>query len=310
MTADFFFNEFYIPLCFSGQVFPLADTGNITLPTVHILDHRLGTIQHRGEWEFVRFLTANRVMGANGDLIQITKHIQLGKCDIGSCLDLNTVAGSHNVDGTDSTGTAGFRAVLKACFPKRFCLLSKHLTNKGTFAHTGGIGFHYADDLVDFGRGQPGSYRCVRGNRIGGCGIGIDAVVQIPQGTQLCFKKDVFPVCLSLSQERTCVTDEGLDFFTISVDPLPKFLNLYRFRTVDTDECKILPVKQIVQMLLKMLRVKQLASHDGLFLIFIGIEWGNALLGGAIFLVRKASFFQTIQFPVPRQQQRCPVADF
>ena len=62
-------------------------------------------------------------------------------------------------------------------------------------------------------------------------------------------------------------------------------------------------------MLLQVLGVQQLPGHHRLFLIPVGIEGGDALLGGAVFLVRQTGFLQTVQLPVPRQQQGSPVAD-
>ena len=62
-------------------------------------------------------------------------------------------------------------------------------------------------------------------------------------------------------------------------------------------------------MLPQLLRVQQLTGHDGLLLVFIGIEGGNALLGGAVLLVRQTGLLQAVQIPVPGQQQGGAVAD-
>ena len=59
----------------------------------------------------------------------------------------------------------------------------------------------------------------------------------------------------------------------------------------------------------QILRVEQLAGLNGLLLIFIGIEGGNALLGGAILFVLQPAFLQGIQSNVPGQHQRGAVAD-
>ena len=55
--------------------------------------------------------------------------------------------------------------------------------------------------------------------------------------------------------------------------------------------------------------IPQLAGLNGLFLILIGIERRDALLGGAVLLVLQPCFLQGVQLTVPRQQQRRPVAD-
>ena len=62
-------------------------------------------------------------------------------------------------------------------------------------------------------------------------------------------------------------------------------------------------------MLPELLRIEQLSCEDGLLLILIRIERRDALLGGAVLLVRETGLFQRIQLPVPGQQQRGSVAD-
>ena len=58
-----------------------------------------------------------------------------------------------------------------------------------------------------------------------------------------------------------------------------------------------------------MLGMQQLARHHRLFLILVGIERRDALLGRAVLLVGKARLLQPVQLAVPRQQQRRAVAD-
>ena len=55
--------------------------------------------------------------------------------------------------------------------------------------------------------------------------------------------------------------------------------------------------------------VEEFPSHDGLFLELVGVEGGDTLLGGAVFLVLQAGLLQAVQIPVPGQQQGGPVAD-
>ena len=56
-------------------------------------------------------------------------------------------------------------------------------------------------------------------------------------------------------------------------------------------------------------RMKQLTGHDCFFLIFVGIEGRDALLGRPVLFVREARLLQRVQIPMPRHQQGCPVAD-
>ena len=51
-------------------------------------------------------------------------------------------------------------------------------------------------------------------------------------------------------------------------------------------------------MFLQMLGVEQLSGHHRLFLVLVGIEGGDALLGGAVLLVSQPGFLQTVQLPV------------
>ena len=62
-------------------------------------------------------------------------------------------------------------------------------------------------------------------------------------------------------------------------------------------------------MLLQVLGMEQFTGHNRLFLVLVGIEGGNALLGGAVLLVRQSGLLQAVQLPVPGQEQRGPVAD-
>ena len=62
-------------------------------------------------------------------------------------------------------------------------------------------------------------------------------------------------------------------------------------------------------MLPELLGVEKLPGHDRLFLVFVGVEGGDALLGGAVLLIRKALLLQVVQITVPGQQQAGPVAD-
>ena len=60
---------------------------------------------------------------------------------------------------------------------------------------------------------------------------------------------------------------------------------------------------------LQVFRVEKLARLQGLLLILVRVEGGDALLGGAVLLVLEALLLQGVQLPVPGQQQGGPVAD-
>ena len=48
-------------------------------------------------------------------------------------------------------------------------------------------------------------------------------------------------------------------------------------------------------MLLKILGVEKFAHHDGLFLVFVGIDRRDAAQGGAVLFVLQPCFFQTVE---------------
>lgn len=162
--------------------------------------------------EFVDHFPVQLVVGADGDFVQIAQHVQLGQGDVGRGLHLNAVAGGNKVDGADPAGTAGLRAVLEARLPEGVRFGTEHLTDEGAFAHAGGVGFHNADDLVDLGGGQTGTHRSVGGNGIGRGGVGVDAVVQIPQRAQLGFKQDLLPSACALRRYTPVSQMKGLIF--------------------------------------------------------------------------------------------------
>ena len=55
--------------------------------------------------------------------------------------------------------------------------------------------------------------------------------------------------------------------------------------------------------------VKEVAHLDARFGVLVGVEGGDALLGGAVLLICKALLFQVVQITVPGQKQAGPVAD-
>ena len=183
------------------------------------------------------------------------------------------------------------------------------LAGEGAFPHAGGVGLHHAHHLVQLGTGQPGAHGGVGGDGVGGGGVGVDAEIQIPQSAQLALKEDGLAVCLRLPQPSAGVSNEGADGSAEAIQPCQHLLHGVALSTVDLPEDQVLPLQQVLQMGLQVLRIQKLSGLNGLFLVFIGIEGGDALLGGAVLLVLETGLLQCIQLPVPRQQQGGPVAD-
>ena len=131
----------------------------------------------------------------------------------------------------------------------------------------------------------------------------MDAVVDISQRSELCLEHDVLLLCVTAVIKAVEVADERHERDTAVLVPLFKLLTGGRLCGVDLLEGQVLPFHDAVEVLKKCLFVKELACQHGLFLIFIGVERCDPLLGGAVLFVGKALFLQTIQLLVPRQQQ-------
>ncbi|CAN4040664.1 Bacterial mobilisation domain-containing protein, partial [Dysosmobacter welbionis] len=110
-------------------------------------------------------------------------------------------------------------------------------------------------------------------------------------------------------QEGAGVADEGLDLLAKLRHPCLQVIHGVGLGAVDPLQRQVLPLQNARQMVPELFRVQQLAGHDGLLLVLVRIERGDALLGGAVLLVRQAGLLQGVQVPVPGQQQGRPVAD-
>ena len=309
MAADGFFDHFHVVLGGLGQVLPAADGGDILLPAGDGGQDGLGTIQQGGEGEFIRFLAIQLIADADGDFLQIAENVQLGEGDGRGGLHFHAIAGGHQIDGAYPTGTAGLGAILRASLAQALRFLSEHLADEGAFADAGGVGLDYAYDLIHGGGGQAGTHRCIGGDGVGGGGVGHDAIIQIPQGAQLGFVKEALALLLGLTQDLGGIADKGLQLFAIIIQPGHQILQLDRLRAVDAGEGQVFPLQQLGGVGFQGLPIEQLAGQEGLFLILIGIEGGDALLGGAIGMILQAGFLQAVQLAMPGQQQGGPIAD-
>ena len=219
MTADGPLHILHVVPGVFRQLVPAADLGDVALPAVHVLDDGLGVLKADGEGEFVGLLAVQLIVGADGDLVHIAENIQLGEGDIGGALDLHAVAGGHQINRAYPTGPSGLGAVFRAGIPELLRILPEPFAHKGAFAHAGGIGLHHADHFVQLGGGQTGAYRGIGRHSVGGGGVGVDAVIQIPERAQLGFKEDGFTRFLGVTQERGGVCNVRLNCFTVLIYP-------------------------------------------------------------------------------------------
>ena len=248
-------------------------------------------------------------MGAQRDLVHVAEHVELREGDARRTLHLHAVARRHEVDGADAAGTAGLCAELRTGLAQLCRFIAEPLAGEGPLAHAGGVSLDHAHDLVELCGGQTRADRRIGGDGVGGGGVGIDAVVQIAQRAELCLEENALAVCLRLAQERRGVGDKGLDLCAEVVDPRRQLVHGIALCTVDAGEREVLPLEQIGQMRLEVLGVEQLARQHGLFLILVGVERRDALLGGAVLLVLEPRFLQRVEFAMPRQQQGGALAD-
>ena len=262
-----------------------------------------GLVQHCGEGELAGDLAVDLVGGADGDLLHIAEDIQLGERDIGGALYFHAVARGHQIDGPHAAGTARLGAVLHTGLTELLRVIAEPLAGEGALTHAGGVRLHHAHHLIDPGGGQPRAHRCVGGDGVGGRGIGIDAVIQIPQRAQLSLKQDGLVLGLCLPQIASGVRHIGLHLRGIRLQPRGHFLHRIALGTVDLLQDQVFPLQQILQMGLQARRIQQLTGLNGFFLVLIGVERRDALLGGAVFLVLEPRLLQRVQLPVPRQQQ-------
>ena len=281
----------------------MTDPADITLPAIQVFNDRFGRGKQGGEGEIVGFLTIHKIFGTNGNPVHVAQDIQFGQCNIGSSLNLDAIAGCDNVNGTDTAGASGFCAVFKTGGAQGIRLVPKHFAHERAFANTGGVCLDNTDYLIDFCRGQTGTDRGIGADGVGGGGIRINTVVQIPKGTELGFKQDILAIILGFSQNQTGIADKRLDSFTPDIKPLVDIGYRHGFFAVDSGNCQILPFQKVCQMLLQTLRMQKLSCHNGFLLVFVRVEGGNALFGGTVFFVFQPGFLQLVQFPVPGKQQ-------
>ena len=58
-----------------------------------------------------------------------------------------------------------------------------------------------------------------------------------------------------------------------------------------------------------MLGIEKLSCKNGFLLVFVRVKRSDSLLRGAEFLIGKTSFFESVQFSVPRKKKGSAVAD-
>ena len=155
----------------------------------------------------------------------------------------------------------------------------------------------------------PGADGCIGGQAGGRGGVGVDAVVQVPQSAQLGLKQDVLAVALGLAQERAGVADIGQQLLAPGAQPLHHIGKLVALCAVDLFDGQVFPFQDPGQTLFQLVHMAQLAHHDRLLLVFIGVDRRNAAAGGAVLGVPQALFLQAVLRLVEGEDNGRPVGD-
>ena len=254
-------------------------------------------------------LAVELIGGADRDLVHVAEDIQLGQRDIRRALYLHAIACGHQVNGPYPAGAARLGAILRAGLPQLFRVGTEPLAGERPLAHAGGICLHHAHHFVDLCRGQPRADRRVSGDGVGGGGVGIDTVVQVAQRAKLSLEQNGLALCLRLPQIPPGVRYIGPDLRGIRLQPRGHLRHGIALGAIDLLQYQIFPLQQVLQVRHQAIGIQQFTGLNGLFLVLIGVERRDALLGGAVHLVLQPRLLQRVQLPVPRQQQGGPVAD-
>ncbi len=149
-------------------------------------------------------------MGAYRDFLKPGEHVQLGQGQGGSALQLHPVTGGHQVQPTYPAGPARGRAVLAAGLPQPVPLCVHQLAHEGAFPYAGGVGLGHPHHLTHLNGGQAAAQGRVGRQGRGGGTVGIDAVLDVPQGAQLGFKQNALALGQGLLEQLPRVADVGL----------------------------------------------------------------------------------------------------
>ena len=292
-----------------GKLLEAADAADVALPAGEDGVDGTGLFQQRGEREVRGLDAVDLVMGADGDLFHVREDIQLGEGQLGGALHDHAVAGGHQIQRADPTGTAGGGAVFTAGLAELLRLFPEPFAGEGTFAHAGGIGLGDTQNPIDPAAGNACAHGGVGRDVVGGGGVGPDAEIQIPQSAQLGLEEDAFALGLGLTEEGAGVADEGGEVGAVAAHPGHHLVEGIGLGVIDVFNGEILPLQNTGKTAAEILGIEQLAGLDGLFLVFVAVNRRDAPLGGAVSPVLEAGLLQRVQIPVEGEDQRGAVGD-
>ena len=141
-------------------------------------------------------------------------------------------------------------------------------------------------------------------------GIGENAEVNVPQGSQLGLEEHVPPIGNGLVEVQRGVADIVRPGQAELPQPGQHVRSLDGLVSVAALHRQVLPLHDIRQMLGMVLQIQQIAHAEGLFHIFVRIDGGDAPAGGAKLLPRQPVLLQAIQQLVIGHADGGLVADF
>src|SRR5659263_225277 len=178
----------------AGQVGQLANAADVFFPPGHGLINRAAMIKSglmRREIDKVLALAVVGVLvhGADLDLVETGKHVQLGDGQAGEPVQPHRVLENDQIEPAAAPLAPGGGAVFVPLPDQLVAQLVGQLGGEGTLADTGGVSLTDAHDLVDHRRTDSGADTGRAGDGIGRSDKGIGAVVDIQQAALGALKK-------------------------------------------------------------------------------------------------------------------------
>ncbi len=249
---------------------------------------------------------------ADGDLVQVRKHVQVGHGHVGGALHQAAVAGGHCVKPAHVPGPAGLGAVfpgVAAPLPKLLSLLPGDAAGEDPGAHGAGIGLGDGDHLGDGPGGHPGPHAAVARQGGGAGGVGVDAVVGVPQGAQLAFQEDALAGFHRVMEQPGGVLHPGLQALAQGVVLLRQLIRIQGRVVVEVLQEHVFLLQAVHQPLMQQILVQHLADLDAHLGKLVGVKRRDTGLGGAKLPLAQALLLQGVQEHMEIHQHLGPVGD-
>ena len=283
--ADVGLQEVHIVLGLLRQGVVVLAAADIALPAGEGGEHGLGLHQQGRDGEGIGDLAVDLVAGADLDLVQVAQHVQTGESHLSGALHHAAVLGGHGVKPAHTAGTAGGGtelALVAAAAAQLVALLAQQLADEGlgVGAHRGGIGLGNTDDVLHRGGRHRSAHTAEAGQGVGGGGHGEDAQIGVLHGAQLTLQQDGLALLQSLVDKAHGVAHIGTDLLPQGDELVKQLVHAEGGLVVQVLEENVLQGDGGLQTLPQALLVKQVAHLHADLGVLVGVEGGNAALGG------------------------------